>query len=96
MSDTTTVFFPKHYGTNDGPREVHSADSSTSVRYASIVRRTGTGVGQFLLHSRSFPAGAETVYVGDVPYNFSGDAKGLTHINPIDVSASTFQVEGMN
>lgn len=96
ISDTTTVFFPRIYGDNEGPRQVSSADSSTSVRFASLVRTAGTGLGQFVFVSKCFPAGEETVYVGDIPYNFSGSSKELTRVKPVDVAGSTFQIEGMN
>lgn len=94
IDDTDVIYFPRKYSSSQTVREVHTADSSTSVTYASLVRKTGTGLGKFLFYSTVFPAGSDTIYVGDVGYSYSGGAAGLTKIIPLDLAGSTFQVEG--
>lgn len=94
VDDLDVVYFPRKYGNNEGPREVHSADSATAVTYASMARKSGTGLGQFVFHSRAYVAGAETVYVGDISYSHSASAFGLDSVTVINLDGSTYQIEG--
>jgi len=94
IDDLDVVFFPRKFSSSAGAREVHDADSASAVTYASIARKTGTGLGQFVFHSRAYPAHAETVFVGDISYQFSAGGYGLDSITVVNLDGSTFQVEG--
>lgn len=94
IEDLDVVYFPRKFSSTQTVREVHSKDSSTAVTYASFARKTGVGMGKFVLFSRVFPAGKDTVYVGDIGYSFSGGAQGLDSIIVSDLDGSTFQIEG--
>lgn len=94
VDDADVIYFPRKYSSTQTVREVHNKDSSTAVTYASIARKSGTGLGQFVFFSRSYVANKETVYVGDISYQYSGGAYGLDSVTVINLSGSTFQIEG--
>lgn len=94
VEDTDVIYFPRKYSSTQTVREVHNKDSSTAVTYASIARKSGTGLGKFIFFSRAYVANKETVYVGDTGYQFSGGAYGLDSILVSTLDGSTFQIEG--
>lgn len=68
VSTTGKVFFPK---AGSGLQVATNATQAQGAPFVSMARREGTGTAVFLVYSRSYPTGVDTVQVGANIYEYA-------------------------